>query len=82
MTACIIRSWDYPEPSPAGETKDTKVAPVQSENGFDALAVCQMYQRSISELYTQTFVLGENRGNSSQILLIETKELKRESLER
>ena len=37
-----IVSRGYPKLSPAGKAEHAKVGPVQSENGFDALAVRQM----------------------------------------
>src|SRR5258708_6764024 len=76
------RLWNNAELLSARQAEHTKVASVQSENGFNPLSICQMYQRCIGELYPQALILSENRADSGKVCLVQRKKLKRSTLER
>src|ERR1035437_3867602 len=75
-------SWNQAQPFPVGQTEYAKVAPVKGEHHVNPFTVCQVYQRCIGKLYPQAFILGEDRGNPSEIRLAQSDKLKGAAMER
>jgi hypothetical protein len=69
-------SWNDAKLLPPRPAEHTKIAPVQSEHGFNPLPIRQMYQGRIGELYPQAPILSENRGDAGQVGLMKRKKLK------
>jgi hypothetical protein len=68
--------WNDVELLSALPAEDPEVAPVQREDSFNPLPICQMYQGRIGELYPQALILSENHGDSGKVRLVQSKKLK------
>ena len=56
------------------EPTDSKIAPIQGENGIDIFPISEVHETSIGKLDLYPAVLIENRGNSGEVRFVEKKQ--------
>jgi len=63
------------------QADDGKIAPIQSEDGVNAFAICQMRERSIGKLQAEISIAAQNRGYARKIGRFERRKIEEAVIE-